>query len=67
MIQTGDLKFDALVGEFQAQIAALSEGKALYAIRIAELEAKLKLVESALSPSARKKLTAPAPSPSLDK
>ena len=45
MIQTGDVKFDALVAELQAQLVLLSEGKAMYAVRIAELELLVKQAE----------------------
>ena len=67
MIQTGDLKFDALIGDLQQQLTALSEGKALYAVRIKELEARVQQLETVLSPAARKKLTGAAPSSSPDK
>lgn len=41
MFRTGDLKIDAILKEYQEQLTALSEGKALYAVRIAELDARI--------------------------
>ena len=59
MFQTGDVKFNALTKELQLQLENLSEGKTIYAVRIAELEDRVQVLENALGAKRVAKLFQP--------